>query len=77
MFATKTVVSGLIPGQVKPKTIKNNAQNISARSALKKNTAWSLHHVCVRLVYRQVAALLKDRKVPYLVPSCQDTLVGW
>ena len=36
MFATKTVVSGLIPGQVKPKTIKNNAQNISARSALKK-----------------------------------------
>ena len=59
-----TVGSGLVPGRDKPKTIKIGIYTFCAwRSALKR-TAWSFHHVWE--TGGQMAAWLKDRKIPSL-----------
>ena len=43
--AAETVNSGLIPGQVKPKTIKNDSYSFPAWRSVIKWTVWSLHSV--------------------------------
>ena len=60
--ATETVDLDLIPGRVKPNTIKIGTRSFPAwRSALKE-TVWSFHRVW--RTGGQVAVWLKDRQVP-------------
>ena len=43
--ATEAVDSGLIPGRVKPKTIKIGIHSFPAWRSAIKETVWSLHRV--------------------------------
>ena len=62
--ATETVHLGSIPGRVKPKTIKNSIYSFPAwRSAIKKDS------VKPPRTGGQVAAWLRNRKVPSLSPD--------
>ena len=71
--ATKTVDSGSIPGQVKPKYKKIGTHSFPVWRSAIKGTVWSLHRVWKTDGHQ--AASIEDRKVPSLSPD-QSTLVN-
>ena len=71
--ATEAIDMGSIPSRVKPKTKKIGIHSFPAWRSAIKGTVWSLH--LVWYADGQVAAWLKDRKVPSLSPG-QGNLVN-